>query len=164
MTPAAGPVDRGTAAPGPGARSTGLAIAVVLLAVLAALAVVQWAARPRADYGGASFAEVEQAFHMAGLQVCAEDRRPTGLAPAAVESRTYDLAERCTGARASAVVDRFSSATARDGAARQFESLTRPRGSGVVYTLGDTTVFLQGSGDQDVRERLGAALHAAGAR
>jgi hypothetical protein len=145
VSSAAGPVDRGTAATGPRGRSTALATAVVLLAALAALAIVQWAARPRADDGGASFAEVEQAFRTARLQVCAEDRHPAGLAPAAVESRTYDLAEHCTGALASAVVDRYSSVSARDGAARQFESLTRPPGSGVVYTLGETTVFLQGS-------------------
>jgi hypothetical protein len=153
-----------TAPAGNPARTTGLAVAIMLLALLAALAVVQWAGRPRADYGGASFLEVEAAFRSAGLQICAADQHPDGLAPGAVESRTYELAESCQDARATTVVDRFPSVASRDAATRQFESLTRPRGSGVAYTLGDTTVFLQGSGDRDVRDRLGAALSAAGAR
>ncbi|MGY1745937.1 hypothetical protein [Blastococcus sp. SYSU D00695] len=40
----------------------------------------------------------------------------------------------------------------------------RPRGSGVVLTLGDGTVLVQGNGDGDARERLVAALRAGGAR
>jgi hypothetical protein len=61
-------------------------------------------------------------------------------------------------------VDRFADAAARDASARRFEALVRPRGSGVVYTLGDTTVFVPGSGDDAVQDRLDGALRAAGAR
>ncbi|MEU2348464.1 hypothetical protein [Modestobacter sp. NPDC049651] len=147
-------------------RGTALAGAAVLVCLLAALAVVQWAGRPRADDGSASFPEVERAVTDAGLEVCAEDDHPAGLAPGAVESRTYELAVRCAadGGRAGVTVDGFASTADRDAAARQFESLVRPRGSGVVWTLGRTTVFLQGSGDREVRDRLGRSLRAAGAR
>ena len=142
------------------------AVAAVLVCLLAALAVVQWAGRSGADGGRASFADVERAVQDAGLEVCAEDTDPAGRAPGALESHSYELAVRCaTGEdRAGATVDRFGSTADRDAAARRFESLVRPRGSGVVWTLGSTTVFLQGSGDRAVRDRLAAALRAAGAR
>ena len=72
----------------------------------------------------------------------------------ALRSRTYALAVRCpvdTGAsRRSTVRRRDRTATPRPGG---FEALLRPRGSGVVYTLGDMTIFVLGSGDDDVQER-----------
>jgi hypothetical protein len=158
----------GAPVPGdPGHRhrpGTVVAAAVVLGATLAVLGVVQWAGQPRAGPSGGSFTVVEQAFRSAGLQVCARDDHPSGLAPGAVESRTYEIAVGCGERQAPVIVDLFSSTGARDNAARQFESLTRPRGSGVVYTLGATTVFLPGSGNGAVLGRLTAALSATGAR
>ncbi len=151
----------------PGTRTsarTGAAVVVVLVALAGALGLVQWAGHERAPHGGTGFSAVEAAFGAAGLQVCAAADRPDGLAPQAVASRAYQLALRCPAEPAGVVVDRFADAAGRDAAAQRFESLVRPRGSGVVYTLGDTTVFLQGSGDDAVQDRLDAALRAAGAR
>jgi hypothetical protein len=145
-------------------RRTALAAAVAAAAAAAALGLVLWAGPGRAPFGGRSFPEVEAAFGTAGLQVCSSAVRPDGLATRAVESRTYQLAVRCPEQPTAVVVDRFATDADRDAAARQFESLGRPRGSGVVWTLGDTTVLLHGTGDRDVRARLGAALDAAGAR
>ena len=142
----------------------GLAVAVVVVAVLAVLGLVQWAASERAPFEAGSFDDVEATFAAAGLQVCAATDRPDGLAPQAVASRTYEVAVRCPLDSAQVVVDRFADVADRDAAAQRFEVLLRPRGSGVVYTFGDSTVFLQGSGDGGVRQRLTPALLAAGAR
>jgi hypothetical protein len=143
---------------------TGVAVVVVLVALSGVLGLVQWAGHERAPFGTTGFPAVEAAFGAAGLQVCSATGRPDGLAPQAVASRTYLLARRCPEDPARVVVDRFGDAADRDAAAQRFESLVRPRGSGVVYTLGDTTVFLQGSGDHTVQERLDVALRAADAR
>lgn len=138
--------------------------ALVLAALAVVLGLVAWAAHGRAEFTGGSFAEVEAAFGAAGLSVCAESRPPDPLAPGAVASRSYELGAGCGGDTATVVVDRFADPAARDAAARRFESLVRPRGSGVVYTLGDTTVSVRGSGDTAVQEALDPALRAAGAR
>jgi hypothetical protein len=58
-------------------QGAGPAVAVIAVCLLAALAVVQWAGRPWADGGSASFAEVEAAVGDAGLQVCAADQHPS---------------------------------------------------------------------------------------
>ena len=166
MTEPVGPTSDTGAGRGRDGRvgSIGITVAVVALTFLAALGVVQWAAHERSPYDVGSFPEAEAAFAAAGLQVCAAAEQPDGLAPAALVSRTYELAVRCPVDPARVVVDRFVDATDRDAAARRFEALLRPRGSGVVYTLGDMTIFVQGSGDHDVQERLDPALRAAGAR
>jgi hypothetical protein len=141
-----------------------LGAAVVLGAVSAPLAVVQWAARDRAAFGDGAFDAVEQAISAAGLQVCGVVDTSGGRAGGRTAGRAYEVAEACPADPATVVVDRYATAADRDGAARQFESLVRPRGSGVVVTLADATVHLQGSGDGDVRQRLGAALRSEGAR
>ena len=61
-------------------------------------------------------------------------------------------------------VDRFDDAEARDGAARQFEALTRPRSDGVVWTWGPYTLFANGARDDAVMERITEALDQAGAQ
>lgn len=148
-------------APGRTALAAG---AVVVAAGAAVLGLALWGGPGRAPFAAGSFPEVEGAIRASGLQVCSSAVRPDGLADRAVESRTYELAARCPDRRTAVVVDRFASPADRDAAARTFESLSRPRGSGVVWTLGDTTVLLHGAGDRAVRDRLGAALDAAGAR
>ena len=62
------------------------------------------------------------------------------------------------------VVDRFDDVGHRDGAARHFESLLRPRGDGAVWTLGPFTLFANGGRDDDVMERLTTSLDDAGDR
>lgn len=157
----------------PAARGGGVAgaVAVVVLALLGALLVVQWAAHERApfDAGSDSFTRVEDTVASAGLQVCSATDRPDGLASQAIASRTYELAVppgcgQGPADPARVVVDQFANAADRDAAAQRFESLVRPRGSGVVYSLGDTTVFVQGSSDDEVQDRLDAALRSAGAQ
>ncbi|MGE3287924.1 MAG: hypothetical protein AB7J32_17765 [Pseudonocardia sp.] len=153
----------GTGTTGSGGRSgVALVVAGVALALVLALT-TWWAGHERAPATG-SFPEVEAAFAAAGLTVCASTTAPDPLAPGALASRTYTLAVRCADGTATVVVDRFASTAERDAAARRFEVLGRPRGSGVVYTLGDTTVSVQGSGDSDVQRALAPALQAAGAR
>jgi hypothetical protein len=158
-----------TEPPATAGRSAAAAGAIVVAAVLVAFLLVQWAGDERApfDPGAAapdSFTRVEATVATAGLQVCSATDSPDGLAGQAVASRTYELAVRCPANPARVVVDQFASAADRDAAAQRFESLVRPRGSGVVYTLDDTTVFIQGSSDDEVQDRLDAALRAAGAR
>jgi hypothetical protein len=138
--------------------------AVLLGALLAALAVVQWAGRDRAVFGAGSFDAVERAVQTAGLRVCRVVDEPDGFAGTSVDGRAYEVAVSCPDDTATVVVDRFASAADRDAAARQFEGRVRPRGSGSVRTLGDATVLLQGTGDGDVRQRLAEALRAEGAR
>lgn len=159
-------MDAGGGRPGrPDAGRAGIGAAVVggCLAVVLGI-VVLWAGHERSEFDAGSFPQVEAAFAAAGLTVCAATEAPDPLAPAAVASRSYELGIGCTGDVAPVVVDRFADVAHRDAAAQRFESLVRPRGSGVVYTLGDTTVFVRGSGDHDVQERLDVALRAAGAR
>ncbi|MGY1604753.1 hypothetical protein [Geodermatophilus sp. SYSU D00815] len=143
---------------------TALATGAVLASLLAVLGLAQWAARDRAEFAPGSAELVERAVRDAGLQVCSVVDEPDGLAPAALDSRAYEVAAGCPGDAATVVVDRFATAEGRDAAARRFESLVRPRGSGVVLTAGDGTVLVQGAGDGDVRARLVAALRGAGAR
>jgi hypothetical protein len=138
--------------------------AVVLAALLAALALAQWAGRDRAAFAPGGFAAVERAVAAAGLQVCDVVDDQGGQAASALRSRSYEVAAACPGDAATAVVDRFGSAADRDAAARQFESLGRPRAGGTVLTLDDTTVLLQASGDGAVRRELAAALRREGAR
>jgi hypothetical protein len=143
---------------------TVLGTAVVLAALLAVLGVVQWAGRDRAAFGPGSFDAVERAVDEAGLRVCHVTEAPDGLAVSSIRSRAYEVAVSCPGDDATVVVDRFASAGDRDAAARQFESQVRPRSSGAVFTLADATVLLQGSGNGDVRRRLGEVLRHEGAR
>lgn len=143
---------------------TVLGAGVVLGALLAALAPVQWAGRDRADFGPGSAAALEQAVEAAGLRVCDVVDVPDGRPGGRVAGRAYAVAAGCPGDTATVVLDRFGSAADRDAAARRFESLVRPRGSGTVLTLDDATVLVQGAGDGAVRQRLVGALREQGAR
>jgi hypothetical protein len=155
-----------TAEPGaPAARRHAvLGTAVVLAALLAALALVQWAGRDRAPFGPGSHDAVERAVRAAGLRICETADVAHDLPGGSLGGRAYTLAASCPGDAASVVVDRFASAEDRDAAARRFESLSRPRGSGWVLTLDDATVLLQGPGDEEPRRRLREALIGEGAR
>jgi hypothetical protein len=90
------------------------------------------------------------------------DRPPGPLAPQAVAGRTYELAVRCPADPARVVVDRFTEAA--DAAAQRFESPAPRRDSGAIYTLGASTDFVQGSGDDTVQDRLNDTLRVAGTR
>ncbi len=143
---------------------TVLGTGVVLTALLGALVVVQWAGRDRAPFGPGSLDALERAVGAAGLRICEAADVAHDLPGGSLGGRAYAVAASCPGATATVVVDRFASADDRDAAARRFESLTRPRGSGWVLTLDDATVLLQGPGDEQPRRRLREALLGEGAR
>ncbi|MGD9530911.1 hypothetical protein [Pseudonocardia sp.] len=177
-------VEDGRAGQGSGTTSTGttgtgttraegrgvvafVALGVAGAALAVVLVLVSWASHERSEPGAGSFAQVEGAFTTAGLTVCSTSVAADPLAPGALASRTYVLAPAGTGCAsdtATVVVDQFETASDRDAAARRFEVLNRPRGSGAVWTLGDTTVSVRGSGDSTVQAALAPALQAVGAR
>jgi hypothetical protein len=119
----------------------------------------------RADFDEhVTFADVEGVVHDAGLSVCSVSHHPDGLANQAEASRTYRIGQECPSDDVvQLVVDRFADEADRDGAARQFEVLTRPRGDGVVWTWGPMTIFATAEHDDAVMDRLTAAFDEAGA-
>lgn len=121
----------------------------------------------RAPFDDRTFGDVERALADGDLSVCTRSSDPDGLANQALVTRTYVVALDCDGAdddRVRLVVDRFDDVEHRDGAARHFESLLRPRGDGVVWTWGPFTLFANGARDDDVMARVTDALDQAGAR
>lgn len=151
--------------------AVGAGVAAAALAVLVG-GTAWWAGHERSSAPG-SFPQVEAAFTAAGLTVCSSSAAADPLAPGALASRSYVVGASCggdggsgsgTGDTATVVVDEFATPAERDAAARRFEALGRPRASGVVLTLGDTTVSVQGSGDTAVTRALTGALRAAGGR
>jgi hypothetical protein len=139
-----------------------------LAAVLAGLAVaVLTACAGRAPFDDTSFTDVERALVTGDLAVCSRSTNREGLANQAIATRTYVVALDCTDdadGSVRLVVDRFDDAEHRDGAARHFESLLRPRGDGAVWTWGPFTLFANGARDDDVMESITDALDRAGAR
>ena len=138
------------------------AAAVVALALVIGLAA---GCSDRADFDDpVTFGDVEHVVRDAGLSICSTSRHGDGLANQAEATRVYRIGEVCPsddGVRL--VVDRFADEQHRDGAARQFEVLARPRGDGVVWTWGPLTLFATAEHDDAVMDRLTAALDEAGA-
>jgi hypothetical protein len=135
------------------------AVAVVGLVLVAACT-------GRADFSDRhSFADVEHVIGQAGLEICSTSRHSDGLANQATATRTYEIAASCPSTDVvRLIVDRYPDAESRDGAARQFEALTRPRSDGVVWTWGPLTLFATGEHDDAVMADLTDALDEAGAR
>jgi hypothetical protein len=142
------------------------ALSLIVLPAVAALAAVLWAAEGRHafDANEGSIEDVERRITAAGLQLCTTVEDPGGTANQAVRSRQYVVAEDCGDDTGQLAVDEFEDVAHRDAAARNHEHQTRPRASGVVYTYGVTTVFVFGSSDDDIQDRLDEILRAAGAR
>jgi len=140
-------------------RGARVACAVLLAAVGVA------ACTSRSDFSSRrSFRDVERTIDRAGLQICSTHRTPGGLANQATATRTYTIGRSCpTDDVVRLIVDRFPDATSRDGAARQVEVLTRPRGDGLVWTWGPLTLFATGEHDDAVMDRLTRALDGVGA-
>lgn len=134
------------------------------VAVLALAALALAACTARAEFDDRSFDAIEPVLDSDGLHVCRTVETPEGLANQAVKSVTYEVARDCDGEdTVDVVVDEFDSADARDAAIRGFEVQTRPRASGAAWTFGSTTVFVLGTADDDVYERITQALDALGA-
>lgn len=142
-------------------RRAGAAVAVAL----ALLIVLTTGCGGRADFDEpVTFADVEGVVHDAGLSICSTSRHTDGLANQAEATRVYRIGEVCPSDDVvRLVVDRFADEQHRDGAARQFEVLSRPRGDGVVWTWGPLTLFATAEHDDAVMDRLVAAFDEAGA-
>lgn len=143
-----------------------LLVGAALLIVLTIVIVFAGGERSRqGPRGPASVDGVAPVASAAGLSICSSSDVPDPRANAAVASRTLVVAADCASTdRATVQVDAFVDEEARDAAARSLEGLVRPRGSASVRTFGDLTVTVRGTSDDDVAERLDAALIAAGAR
>ncbi|WP_433802836.1 hypothetical protein [Actinomycetospora sp. CA-084318] len=153
-------------APGRGTlRAAGAVVAVALLVVL--LLLVLWIDGGRATFVRAGVDAATGALESAGLAVCARAPR-TGATPSALEAVTLDVANDRPGCTAGPVarigVEQFGSAGDRDAAARAEEVRVRPRGSTLVHTLDDLVVSVPGLADDDLTDRISAALTARGAR
>lgn len=151
-------------APGVGTRPAVLAGAVALGALVLVLLVVQWSGHPQAPFRPGPIDAVDAVVEAAGLEVCSVTDEPDPRANQAIASRTYSVAVSCPAPGALVVVDQFADVSHRDATARDLTARTRPRGSGVVYTFGDLTVLVEGAGEDEVQDRLDAALREAGAR
>ncbi|GAA4832165.1 hypothetical protein GCM10023201_20210 [Actinomycetospora corticicola] len=146
-------------------RAAGAVVAVALVAVL--LIIVLWIDGGRATFVRGGVAAATGALETAGLTVCARTGR-TAAAPSAVEAVTLDVADGrpgcTTGPVARIGVERFDSAGDRDAAAQTEEVRVRPRGSTLVHTFDDLVVSIPGLADDDLTDRISAALTARGAR
>ncbi|MFC5062697.1 hypothetical protein [Actinomycetospora atypica] len=140
--------------------------ALVLVGVLALLAA--WAGGERAAFTPRGLDAVPPALAAGGLTVCSRVDRPDASAPAATAAATFLVAAApagcATGEVARVGVDRFATPEARDAAARAEEVRLRPRGSAVVHTWGDLLVTVPGLADDDLTDRVGDAVRAAGGR
>ena len=133
---------------------------VFLLLLFATLAVPSGSS----GFQGGSFTDVERALQDRGLHICHTVDATSVRADQAVETRAYDVALDCEdGGMARVVVDRFTSQDDRDSAVHNLEVLVRPRGSGVAYRYHRFSVFVRGSSDDRVQDRINEALRAIGA-
>ncbi len=147
---------------GPGGA---LALAVVVASVAVLAGVLAGCSGPAGFDERVGYRDIERTIARAGLEVCSVDRDPEGMANEATDSRVYEIAASCPSEDVvRLVVDRFDDEEARDGAARQFEVLSRPRGDGVVWTWGPMTLFATAEHDDAVMDRLSDALDEAGAQ
>lgn len=137
----------------------GAVAALVLVGVLALLA--SWAGGERAAFEPLGLDAVPPALAAGGLAVCSRVDRPDASATFLVAADPAG----CTAGRVARVgVDRFPTPDARDAAARAEEVRLRPRGSAVVHTWGDLLVTVPGLADDDLTDRVGDAVRAAGGR
>lgn len=154
--------------PGTTAPAVAAVVAVALVAVL--LLVVLWIDGGRATFVRGGVDAAVGAIGSAGLAVCDRvERSPDGaVSPSALEAVTLDVAADRTGCATGPVarigVERFASADDRDAAARTEEVRVRPRGSKLVHTLDDLVITVPGLADDDLTDRVSAALTAKGAR
>ena len=134
--------------------------------VVALLAVTTLASAcgSRDSFGDGSFGEIEDAFEQAGLETCAHHEEPGGIANQATSSGTYELALDCDDEdRAQVTVDAFDDVDDRDAAVRGFEVQVRPPGSGAAWTFGKTSIFVFGTADDAVFDKVATTLDDMGA-
>ncbi|MEO6468325.1 MAG: hypothetical protein ABIP21_04430 [Acidimicrobiia bacterium] len=134
----------------------------VMLASLLAM-VASFGCQSRAKFDVHPIADIESALRDRGLAVCSTLDNSKGLANQAASTRVLNVAIDCHEEIVPVVVDRFHDAPDRDAAARNFESLNRPRGHGVVWTWANFTISAFGPRDDRVIDRVTAAMDRLGA-
>ncbi|MEX0991189.1 MAG: hypothetical protein WD004_02830 [Actinomycetota bacterium] len=139
-------------------RTAGVRIGAGLLLALAACSGI--APKPITP----SYDDIEQAITGSGLLICASSVEGEGLAAGAIDARVFEVSANCeTTPPSQVVVDRFADMTDRDAAADEFRVLSRPRGSGAVWTYGTFTIFAHGSTGHEAMRRLVDAMAGLGA-
>ena len=136
--------------------------AVVLAGLLAMGAAFGCQSRPA--FAVRPIADIERVLRARGLAVCTTLDNSKGLANQAVSTRVLNVAIDCHEEIAPLVVDRFRHARDRDAAARNFESINRPRSDGVVWTWANFTISAFGPRDDQVIDRVTAAMDRLGAK
>lgn len=117
----------------------------------------------RAEFDVRPIADIEGSLRSRGLAICATSDNSKGLANQAASTRVLNVAIDCHEEIVPVVVDRFRHARDRDAAARNFESLNRPRGDGVVWTWAQFTISAFGPRDDQVIDRVTDAMDRLGA-
>ena len=135
----------------------------VMLAGLLAM-VAAFGCQSRAAFDQRPIAEIARAIRADGLTVCTTLDNSKGLANQAVSTRVLNVAIDCHEEIVPLVVDRFRHVRDRDAAARNFESMNRPRGDGVVWTWANFTVSAFGPRDDRVIDRVTKAMDRLGAQ
>ena len=136
-------------------------LAVMFAGLLAMVA--SFGCQSRAEFDVHPIADIERALRSRGLAVCTTLDNSKGLANQAASTRVLNVAIDCHDEIVPLVVDRFRHARDRDAAARNFESLNRPRGDGVVWTWANFTISAFGPRDDHVIDRVTEAMDRLGA-
>ena len=137
---------------------------VAMVGALLMAVMVSLGCQSRATFETRPIANIERALSGRGLEVCTTLDNAKGLANQAVSTRVLNVAVDCHEEIVPLIVDRFTGAADRDGAARNFESMNRPRGDGVVWTWANFTIAAFGPRDDRVIERVTKAMDRLGAK
>ncbi len=118
----------------------------------------------RAEFEVRPIVDIERALRSRGLEVCTTLDNSKGLANQAASTRVLNVAIDCHEEIVPLVVDRFRHERDRDGAARNFESMSRPHGDGVVWTWANFTISAFGPRDDRIIRRVTDAMDRLGAQ
>lgn len=118
----------------------------------------------RAEFDVRPIADVEGALRSRGLAICTTLDNSKGLANQATSTRVLNVAIDCHEEIVPLLVDQFRHARDRDAAARNFDSMNRPRGDGVVWTWANFTISAFGPRDDQVIDRVTDAMDRLGAK
>ncbi len=138
--------------------------ALLVTAVLVLLMVACGGEEPFEQRG---LSEIETALEGAGLEICETVESPGEVTENAVDEQVLVVALSCGEDDDQAVVELIAwpDEAARDAALGRYEVQTRPyvRNHGVTWALGQFTVDVSGERDDDVVERVAAAMYGLGA-
>ena len=137
---------------------------VAIVGALLMAGVMLLGCQSQAAFETRPIADIERALRGGALEVCTKTDNAKGLANQAVFTRVLNVAVDCHEEIVPLIVDRFTGAGDRDAAARNFESMSRPRGDGVVWTWANFTIAAFGPRDDRVIERVTKAMDRLGAK